>query len=79
MICVYEFFTVQLRFLVPILEVLVVVFDWNAFRRPQGSFWNEFRAFNPPRTLTSDLSFMEKFSSLYIGLLRSLGSPSIRV
>ena len=69
----------QFEFKLPVLEALVVVLDWNTFRDCQGSFWNRFCAFNRPRTLISELSFMENFSSLYLALLRSLESSWIRV
>ena len=72
-------FLMQFEFKLPVLGVLMDVWDWNAFRDCQGSFWNRFCALNPPLARISELSFFNNFSSLSIVLLRSFLSIVIRV
>ena len=57
MIYDYEIFPVQFEFNIPVLGVLMDVWDWDVFRATLASYWNEFRALNQPPTMISVFSF----------------------
>ena len=74
----YEFFSVQGRFIVPILDVLMNVFDWKSFSEPPGRCLNNYYALNHPAKVFLVLTLFAKISSLMMGFLRSLMVNGIR-
>ena len=69
---------IQLRFSLPIPCLLMNVLDWNMISEASGSYWNENQGLNRPQRWFSELTFLEKISSLQWGFLRSFQSFSIR-
>ena len=75
----YAFFSVQGQFIVPILDVLRNVLDWESFSEPPGRCLNSYYALNRSRMWFSELSFLTKFQVLFSWFLSSCVSNGTRV
>ena len=63
----YAFFLKQFESMVPILDVLMNVFDWKLFSEPPGRCLNSYYPLNPPAKVFSVLNLFAKISSLMNG------------